>query len=919
MKITQIEIYGYGKFVQRQFKLDNQFNVFLGNNGAGKSTLMSFILSIMFGFPNTRRKNNRNFDTNPQVTFGGRIFFEDTPLGECVIERTKAQGHQQLYLTLTGQEKEEVSDFDRLFGNLKREDYLAYFGFTEPDLMQFIWESEEDFARSLMKMGVIGADTPDDQSVQELRDHADQIYRPQGQNPSLNQSMDQFVVLDQQVSSAQEEEESYFELEQTLTQNQENLTQLQEEEEKLKKESMALQLADQQSEADQERVHLGFELAQYNGPQFSEGDQDNWSLLKTNLAFYNSEYEELNPDGVMIMPSGDEETEELEPGVQWMQEHADQLNGMLNQARTYQDQIQSNSQIHDSIVEKRYQEQNLLQALGAESLDELPEDMTPEEREEWQKRQQAIDSRRVFYQNTKAGLQSLMGQSDSLGEERQQISNDYEKFKATIYKYTSTWIRPVGIAFLGTGIIFYAISLLHKSPFWKGAGLPALIIGFLFVVIGSIQQLKGKSYVHREEKAYQLDLRDIDSEKAEIQRQIDNQNQQIKELEEESQQFTEELMAFMQSKGGSEYIMPLVWLQTDYVEKINQLEEEINNLLDQTGMGALSQAYQEEWTSYKQAIQSSYLALDSLYRRFEEDYRIYWDKVASVSPEEQAIKIKTEKLISLNKQIDYLKGIQQNFLDQYGFSTEEELNEAFEIYNEFKKKEERYNFLNENLNHVASELNQSKRPLEELIRENDDRLADVHQRVQSLMEENAKLENQMENMRNSQALQELEQERQNKLDESYDQAVDWASDQLAAQVMQEASVGQGKDTVERVLAQANRYLFDLSNNKFEKLRYTENSVEVYQTLSGDWENVSQLSRGEKALLFVAMRFAFLDAQLGHQDLPILIDEGFAHLDAEYRDNIYRFLKEKSTSRQMIVFTFDESITEGISNEQVCWL
>ena len=328
-------------------------------------------------------------------------------------------------------------------------------------------------------------------------------------------------------------------------------------------------------------------------------------------------------------------------------------------------------------------------------------------------------------------------------------------------------------------------------------------------MIGSIQQLKGKSYVHREEKAYQLDLRDIDSEKAEIQRQIDNQNQQIKELEEESQQFTEELMAFMQSKGGSEYIMPLVWLQTDYVEKINQLEEEINNLLDQTGMGALSQAYQEEWTSYKQAIQSSYLALDSLYRRFEEDYRIYWDKVASVSPEEQAIKIKTEKLISLNKQIDYLKGIQQNFLDQYGFSTEEELNEAFEIYNEFKKKEERYNFLNENLNHVASELNQSKRPLEELIRENDDRLADVHQRVQSLMEENAKLENQMENMRNSQALQELEQERQNKLDESYDQAVDWASDQLAAQVMQEASVGQGKDTVERVLTQANRYLFDL--------------------------------------------------------------------------------------------------------------
>ena len=74
-------------------------------------------------------------------------------------------------------------------------------------------------------------------------------------------------------------------------------------------------------------------------------------------------------------------------------------------------------------------------------------------------------------------------------------------------------------------------------------------------------------------------------------------------------------------------------------------------------------------------------------------------------------------------------------------------------------------------------------------------------------------------------------------------------------------------------------------------------------------SVNQLSRGEKALLFVAMRFAFIDAQLGNIELPIIIDEAFSHLDRKYRANIYRFLQKFASSHQIIFFTVDDTLLD----------
>ncbi len=51
MKIVEINIYGYGKFENVLFTDLHSTQVFFGENEAGKSTIMSFIHSILFGFP----------------------------------------------------------------------------------------------------------------------------------------------------------------------------------------------------------------------------------------------------------------------------------------------------------------------------------------------------------------------------------------------------------------------------------------------------------------------------------------------------------------------------------------------------------------------------------------------------------------------------------------------------------------------------------------------------------------------------------------------------------------------------------------------------------------------------------------------------------------------------------------------------
>ena len=59
MKITSININGYGKFANKTINFTDGVNVVYGNNEAGKSTTHTFIKSMLFGTKKKKIKKKK--------------------------------------------------------------------------------------------------------------------------------------------------------------------------------------------------------------------------------------------------------------------------------------------------------------------------------------------------------------------------------------------------------------------------------------------------------------------------------------------------------------------------------------------------------------------------------------------------------------------------------------------------------------------------------------------------------------------------------------------------------------------------------------------------------------------------------------------------------------------------------------------
>lgn len=99
MKLIELHIYGYGKLEDYVIKPVGHLQIFYGENEAGKSTIMSFIHSILFGFP-AKQSAEIRYEPKKNSKYGGKIkaFFPDT--GVAVIERVKGKAAGDMTVSL---------------------------------------------------------------------------------------------------------------------------------------------------------------------------------------------------------------------------------------------------------------------------------------------------------------------------------------------------------------------------------------------------------------------------------------------------------------------------------------------------------------------------------------------------------------------------------------------------------------------------------------------------------------------------------------------------------------------------------------------------------------------------------------------------------------------------------------------------
>lgn len=905
MHIQRFEIFGYGKWVDQSFQLTPNLNVFSGLNGSGKTTLMSFLLSVMFGFPNTRRKNARNYDTNDNVKYGGRLYLTNTKYGDVMIERTKTNGKQKLTYTINEGEKQVANDVSFLWNDLSKSDYLAYFGFSEDDLMDFVWDDEEDFAKSLMSIGMSGRQVLTD-ITPSMRKDADEIFKPNGKKPLLNQKIQEIEAAEGRLNKAQDKEEDYFDLRQAYEQETSRLNRLQTNLKDATSGEIQLELANQQSTSMNEYLQLHDELKHFNFIEFEPELANKWLQYENQSQHIDQQLAELT-DETESQLIADESTSGHSAGMNWIVNHPNISEQMVVEARAFRDRMRQNEEFSHELIERRYEKQRLMSLLGAEDMSELPDELTAEERAYWQQRYKTLENKRVFYNHSQSDMNNLAEKAQSLEDEYTQLSYELEELEAN-GRQNDRWIRLLGGVLTGIGIILLVGYFVSSLTFFFGAGVAATIVGIFILIIGMVVQNAKLTQYENKVEAYDLDLQDIQSELNEVQRNKEIQEEQLANLSAESTDIVTELDKLLAEKGGSSNISSQVWLEDTYVDEIFNLNHKIQQLEMTLGVSSFGKAHEQQWADYAATLAEGELSEDIYFQQFEDDYLALRRQQADqdyASYEEQS---RANRRQQLQAELSAIRADQERILDQYNYPSGEELLAAIDQQKKMKQKQNRHDILANHLDLDLAVYLQQDRSVSQQLTDLRTEITNMEEEIAELTQSTADKRSQIQEIANEGMAPDLLQAYQALIDEAYQLSVEWAANKLAIATFEKATVGESSDVKERVLTNASRFLLDLSDSRFTSLTFGEEGMSV--RLADDAEmSVNQLSRGEKALLFVAMRFAFIDAQLGNIELPIIIDEAFSHLDRKYRANIYRFLQKFASSHQIIFFTVDDTLLD----------
>lgn len=207
MKLKQLHIYGYGRL--NDFKVDDlsDLQLFYGENEAGKSTIMSFIHSILFGFP-TSQQSELRYEPKTHSSYGGKLVFDTEKFGEVVIERVKGKAAGDVMVLLKDGPVEAEEFLSKLLNGTDKKMYRSIFSFDLQDLQEIQRLKEEEIGKYLIAAGSIGTDGIL-QVEQQLHKELQELFKPGGRKPLLNDFLRNLRLQEQKVKKAKYENSLY--------------------------------------------------------------------------------------------------------------------------------------------------------------------------------------------------------------------------------------------------------------------------------------------------------------------------------------------------------------------------------------------------------------------------------------------------------------------------------------------------------------------------------------------------------------------------------------------------------------------------------------------------------------------------------------------------------------------------------------
>ncbi|MBU8583157.1 AAA family ATPase [Bacillus paralicheniformis] len=971
MNIHAIHIYGYGKFANQTFRLSpSNLHLVYGLNEAGKTTLMSFIESVLFGFPKTKR-----YEPKTGVIYGGMLEVGHPDLGQIRIERTAGKPERVTVYLEDGSTKPE-GFLNELLSGVDRQLYKAIYSFDVFGLQEIHKFNRDKIGRFLLFSSLFGSDAISKMDAGLVKKQ-EELFKPNGRKPELNQELDRLKKLSEDLKKAKAREGDYHRL---LNEKKGAEASIKDSGQLLKDLEHLVSQIEQAIEilpAAAEKRQLEEQLASFGGSgesRFPEGGLFELEKLESHLhpkAAQLKALEEkkrrLEQRAAAFAPAEDfleHEAEELLKAYPFYQSYSEKIASLTDQLHQINGRVQAGLgrlKIEecdilnaDTAYEYEWKLQETAQAYIElrelkRSLDERFEQARAD-LEEAEQAHAALSNEvmpedvRKQKEETLSRLASAGGHAGRREELLLQLSYLKQEQKVRMKRRKTAFVVALCAAFAA------ACAALFFKEWFPGALLVPILLIFAAVVLKKPEPSAAAAFIQK-----QLDDIDRSGTKSGVSDNAlreelwkDDQSRQllIAKQAELRQREAEYERAIQKFEAWEKDIRP-------YQEKTERYLRELNLSIDPSFLAdayALIKELREEMLK-KRDIEQELSRLQAKKASFESELRKLVSSLgrAGESVQEQVFLLKSalgsqkEKLrqkqeadVSLKHTAEQIKELTKEteyFQSQIGELFQKAGADGREMFIGLAKRDQAKKELTARLGQLKRELGRQDEKAVMLASEHS--LAELKGKLAEAQEKRARIENKLAEERQkaanvhaelvrleeSGAVSELAYQTGMQKERVAELVKKWAAVKLIRQAVKNKIDEHKKVRLPKLLQTAETLLNPLTAGQYEKIYFSETDESMMvMRKDGAVFYAHELSQATCEQLYLAIRFALALSHQKEVKLPFQLDDSFVHFDRERFKQVLNILKKLSgEDQQILYFTCHEHVREAFHDEDVILL
>ncbi len=976
MKIVEVHIYGYGKLENIHFNLE-KLQVFYGENEAGKSTIMSFIHSILFGFP-TKQQSELRYEPKYSSKYGGKLVCMFKKEGKVTIERLKGKATGDVTITFEDGRVEGEKTLEKLLGNVDQQTYSAIFSFNLEGLQNIHRLKEEELNRYLFSAGAAGTDRLF-QMETSWKKEMDTLFKKAGRKPTINKMLVELKQLEKEIKNTKEKNDQYTYLLNERKSMLETLEKADNDKGQYQNVQSSLVFLTENWELLEEYHTDSAKLASLQKKDFPVNGLERLNELKRESRVLEAYLETLLEKHELLQRKLDihKQDSHLPEPIGQLQQYLDQQPLFIK----WQDQIIDHEREIQQVTDKQ---KDIIRELGLGiNVNDVPEidtslivsekinrfidrkltlenskqvlmtslETEKKELHKTEKQCEEIESQLLSEEEYKV-LQQSVKQQSSVSSIRQQLDWTEQQIKSTNrnqHKKPSVSIGMLVAAILLLCMVAWGIIETN----WLLSGLALSV--FSFIVWNGYgnksNQKQGSAHLVQLEKAadeLRSKLTNEGKHSSSLQEQEEKLNKQVelrnnwKQLIIHLEQQQEKLQRIMKEKADMNVELEKVETEIETIRENlllptefewRWMKEAFHKMKELIGLFEKRERHleeknhlQEKVTNFQRKIEKSLLPLNISFVTVEEALIKLKSFLQEVEKKKMILERLSEEAEPLKveirqKETEKRKLVQE--MEKLFESAQATDEEAFrKVAEEAREREvlvQRQRMMNTQINRDIYNLYKTfstKQDVEKAKKETERSLEAVLSTIKNNQKRLAEIKYELSILEEGNQHAETLHKFEEKKAELKELALQWSKYSMAQHVFQKTIHHYKETKLPQLIELSERHFYQLTDGKYNRIILQGEEMIEVEEAEGTRYKAMELSQGTKEQLYLAIRLALVQSFTETHPFPIIIDDGVVNFDLYRTEAFGKVIRKLEATNQIILFTCHSHVRDQFSKNEV---